>query len=72
MRKNKTYILMTVICIGIILVLFAQDLQKTKAIGNIEIEKEELRAKGIVKDSYWNDKVNDGVFNIKIKNIISI
>lgn len=45
MRKNKTYILMTVICIGIILVLFAQDLHKTKAIGNIEIEKEELQRK---------------------------
>jgi hypothetical protein len=37
-----------------------------------EIEKEELKAKGIVTGSYWNDKVNDGVFNIKIKNIISI
>ena len=37
-----------------------------------EIEKEELRAKGIVKESYWDQKINDGVFNIKIKNILFI
>ena len=37
-----------------------------------EIGKEELRAKGIVKESYWNESIKDGVFNIKIKNIISI
>lgn len=37
-----------------------------------EISKDELKAKGIVKESYWNEKVNDGVFTVKIKNILSI
>lgn len=38
-----------------------------------EISKSELQAKGIIKESYWNnDKVKDGVFNIKIKNILFI
>jgi hypothetical protein len=37
-----------------------------------EISKEELKSKGIVKESYWTEGTNDGVFNIKIKNILSI
>lgn len=38
-----------------------------------EVSKEELQAKGIVKDSYWNhSKVQDGVFNVKISNILFI
>lgn len=38
-----------------------------------EVSKQELQAKGIIKDSYWDkDSVKDGVFNVKIKNILYI